>query len=248
MGSDVGQSIYGWAHETADDAFGVSWAGSEAGFDALALARTDLGLPLDEITLADQRKAEQVIYKLASGTKGPRATSAGHLRETAHAAVLVLSTGEKSLTQFVGKDLQEGARKRLVDVPAEIQSGSAFETIRRQDIHIVGTRLFDVMKRQHGAVGREWQRHLVELGPDTIKVDLNRYREDFLALARGPCRRCKGAPAGARGGEPLCASCCGAAYGDRRESFALDCRANQRWHRCVHGAVGSAARECRYRG
>lgn len=182
MASDVGQSIYGWPHETADDAFGVSWAGSEAGFDALALARTDLGLPLDEITLADQRKAEQVIYKLASGTKGPRATSAGHLRETAHATVLVLSTGEKSLTQFIGKGLQEGARKRLVDVPAEVQSGSAFETIPRQDIHIVGGRLFDAMKRQHGAVGREWQRHLVELGPDTIKVDLNRYRKDFLGL------------------------------------------------------------------
>jgi hypothetical protein len=55
MVSDVGQSIYGWPLETADDAFGVTWAGSEAGFDALALARTDLGLPLDEITLADRR-------------------------------------------------------------------------------------------------------------------------------------------------------------------------------------------------
>ena len=39
--SDVGQSIYGWPHETSADAFGVSSAGSEAGFDALALARTD---------------------------------------------------------------------------------------------------------------------------------------------------------------------------------------------------------------
>jgi hypothetical protein len=35
-------------------------------------------LPLDEITLANPRTAEQVIYKVASGTKGPRATSAGH--------------------------------------------------------------------------------------------------------------------------------------------------------------------------
>src|SRR5262249_30413865 len=55
MVSDAGQSIYGWPLETADNAFGVTWAGSEAGFDALALARTDLGLPLDEITLADRR-------------------------------------------------------------------------------------------------------------------------------------------------------------------------------------------------
>ena len=127
------------------------WGGSEAGFDALALARTDLGLPLDEITLANPRMAEQIVYKVASGTKGPRATSTGHLRETPHASVLILSTGERSLTEFIGKDLQEGARKRLVDVPAEVQPGSAFETIPRDRIHTEGKRLFDAMKRQHGA-------------------------------------------------------------------------------------------------
>jgi hypothetical protein len=182
MSSAVGQSIYGWPHEMADDAFGVSWGGSEAGFDALALARTDLGLPLDEITLANPRTAEQVVYKVASGTKGPRATSKGHLRETAHASVLVLSTGEKSLAQFIGKGLQEGARKRLVDVPATVQPGSAFETIPRDRIHDESKRFFDAMKRQHGAVGRDWQRHLVVLGPDRIKAELQKHREAFLAL------------------------------------------------------------------
>jgi uncharacterized protein (DUF927 family) len=183
MISDAGQSIYGWPHETADDAFGVSWGGTEAGLDALALARTDLGLPLDEITLANPRTAEQVVYKIASGTKGPRATSAGHLRETAHASVLVLSTGEKSLAQFIGNGLQEGARKRLVDVPAEVQPGSAFETIPLDQIHVEGKRFFDAVKRQHGAVGRDWQRHLVQLGPAQVKADLDQHREYFLALS-----------------------------------------------------------------
>jgi uncharacterized protein (DUF927 family) len=180
--SDVGQSIYGSPHETADHAFGVTWAGSEAGFDALALARTDLGLPLDEITLSNRRTAEQIVYKLASGTKGPRATSIGQLRETAHASVLVLSTGEKSLAQFIGKDLQEGARKRLVDVPAEVQRGSAFETISREQIHREAKRSFNAVKQQHGAVGLEWQRHLVNLGPDEIKRQLDQHYKAFLAL------------------------------------------------------------------
>ena len=182
MISGVGQSIYGWPLETADDAFGVTWAGSEAGFDALALARTDQGLALDEVTLADRRSAEQIVYKLAGGTKGPRATSTGHLRETAHAAILVLSTGEKSLAAFVGRSLQEGARKRLVDIPAEVQPGSALETISREQIHPEGERLFDAMKRHHGAVGRDWQRHLVNVGPDTIKAQLHAHRGAFLAL------------------------------------------------------------------
>jgi hypothetical protein len=182
MVSDAGQSIYGWPLETADNAFGVTWAGSEAGFDALAVARTDLGLPLDEITLADRRSAEQIVYKLASGTKGPRATPTGGLRETAHASVLVLSTGEKSLAEFIGRSLQEGARKRLVDIPAQVRPSGAFETIPRDQIHDASKCLFDAMKRHHGAVGRDWQRHLVVLGPGRIKTELKGHREAFLAL------------------------------------------------------------------
>jgi len=162
----------------ANDAFGVSWGGTEAGFDALALAHTDLGLPLDEITLAIRHTAEQVVYKVASGTKGPRATSSGHLRETAHASVLVFSTGERSLAQFI-PGLQEGARKRLVDVPAEVQPGSAFETIPRDQIHIEGKRFFAAVRRQHGAVGLAWQQHLVAIGPVRIKADLDQHREQF---------------------------------------------------------------------
>jgi putative DNA primase/helicase len=180
--SDVGQSIYGWPHETSDDSFGVSWGGTAAGFDALALARTDLGLPLDEITLANPRTAEAVIYKVASGTKGPRATSTGHLRETAHASVLVFSTGEKPFAEFIGRSLQEGARKRLVDIPAEVQPGSAFETIPREQIHNASKRLFGAMKRHHGVVGRDWQSYLVNLGPDKIKAELHEHREAFLSL------------------------------------------------------------------
>jgi uncharacterized protein (DUF927 family) len=183
MASAVGQSIYGWPFETADDnTFGVSWGGSEAGSAAFLQARTDLGIALDEITRADPRKAEEIVYAIASGTRGPRAKSTGQLRETPHVSVLVLSTGEKSLVQFIGKTLQEGARKRLVDVPAEVQPDSAYETISDDRIHDAGKRLFDVMKLHHGAVGRDWQRHLVVLGPDRLKAELQKHREAFLAL------------------------------------------------------------------
>lgn len=182
MASSIGQSIDGWPHETADDAFGVSWGGTEAGFDALAYERSDLGLALDEITLANPRTAEQIIYKVASGTKGPRAKSTGYLRETTHASLLILSTGEKSLAEFIGPSLQEGAKKRLVDIPAEVQPGSAFETIPRDQIHIESKRLFAAMKRHHGAIGLAWQRHLVQLGPDQIKVNFDQHRDTFLAL------------------------------------------------------------------
>jgi hypothetical protein len=86
------------------------------------------------------------------------------------------------LVQFIGESLQEGARKRLVDVPAEVQPGSAFETIPREQIHNASKRLFDAMKRQHCAVGRDWQRYLVNIGPDQIKAQLHQHREAFAAL------------------------------------------------------------------
>ena len=95
--------------------------------------------------------------------------------------MLVFSTGEKSLSQFI-PNVQEGARKRLVDVPAEVRPCSAFETISSDQIHVKGKRLFAAMKRHHGVVGLAWQRHLVELGPDKIKAEIDRHREAFLAL------------------------------------------------------------------
>src|SRR5260370_22601294 len=48
LASALGQSIYGWPHEMADDAFGVSWDGTEAGSAASCRARRGLGVPLDE--------------------------------------------------------------------------------------------------------------------------------------------------------------------------------------------------------
>src|SRR5262249_49409475 len=60
--------------------------------------------------------------------------------------------------------------------------GTALETIPCGQMHIEGKRLFDAMKRQHGAVGRDWQRHLVNIGPDRIIAELHAHRNSFLAL------------------------------------------------------------------
>ncbi len=182
MVSAVGQSIWGYPHETADLTFGRSWGGSEAGNDALASARADLGLALDEITLTDKRTASQSVYKWASGTKGPRATSSGDLRTTMHSSVLVLSTGERSLAEFLDTEIQEGCKRRMSDVPAEVGEGTAFETIPHAQIHIESKRLFDAMKRHHGAVGREWLRYLVNLGPAKFIPLFNEARRAWLAL------------------------------------------------------------------
>src|SRR5260370_21923283 len=114
---------------TGDTTFGRSGGASGAENDALASERADLGLALDEITLTDKRTASQSVYKWASGTKGPRATSSGDLRTTMHSSVLVLSTGERSLAEFLDTEIQEGCKRRMSDVPAAVGEGTAFETI-----------------------------------------------------------------------------------------------------------------------
>jgi hypothetical protein len=182
--SALGQSINGWPYETADHAFGMSWGGSEAGSIAFFRDRSDLGVSLDEITLSDPKTAQDTAYRLAAGTEGPRATATGKQRDTAHASILGLSTGEKTLEQFVGKILQEGASKRLSSVPAVIkETETAFETVRgRTELHAMAKRLYAAMKRCHGAVGRDWQCHLVKLGHAGIDSALAEHRGAFLGL------------------------------------------------------------------
>jgi hypothetical protein len=78
MASAVGQSIYGWPFETADDnTFGVSWGGSEAGSAAFLQARTDLGIALDEITALIHVKPRKSSTPLRAEPKAPARKALG---------------------------------------------------------------------------------------------------------------------------------------------------------------------------
>src|SRR5207244_2282833 len=106
------------------------------------------------------RRARGSVASCASGRSVARRVSSGRRGFR----VLVFSTGEKSVAEFLGKkDDAEGRRRRLVDIPAEVQPGSAFETIPPHQVDAAAAKFYPAADRLHGAVGEAWQRHLVNL-------------------------------------------------------------------------------------
>ena len=71
---------------------------------------------------------------------------------------------------------------RLVDVPAEVQPDSAFETCPREQIEELGKQFYPLTSELHGAVGRAWLQHLVDLGAETIAALVRHHRDEWLKL------------------------------------------------------------------
>jgi hypothetical protein len=98
--------------------------------------------------------------------------------------VFLLSSGEDPIAAFVDKrEDREGRERRMPDIPAEVQDGSAFETIDRDALRERLPAFYNAMvKHCYGAPGRDWQMWLVELGAAKIKEWIDRERLAFLAL------------------------------------------------------------------
>jgi uncharacterized protein (DUF927 family) len=179
----IAQSVYGTPYvEGRPYAYGRSWEGTTTGFEYLAGLRSDAVLSLDELHRGKRNEVLPTIYKLTGGEK-VRAAGPGRLQRQLGFRVLVFSTGEKSVAEFLGKkDDAEGRRRRLVDIPAEVRPGSAFETIPPHQLDVAAAKFYPAADRLHGAVGEAWQRHLVNLGSAEIKTRLAETREAWRAL------------------------------------------------------------------
>jgi putative DNA primase/helicase len=88
---------------------------------------------------------------------------------------------EAFLTE-AGEKVPAGLSVRLVDVPAEVQPESAFETWPVDQIEELGKRFYPLTTQFYGVVGRCWLQYLVDLGPDEIQARLRRHREEWLAI------------------------------------------------------------------
>ena len=102
------------------------------------------------------------------------------------------------------------------------------------------------MKRHHGAVGREWQRHLVNVGPDKIKAELHEHREAFLALPEVVAVTTKAHPQvrAVVNRFALHAAALRMAIAAGLLPWTVDER--RHGHRYLHGPLGGAARQRRY--
>src|SRR5262249_19412593 len=184
----IGQSVWGRPKVPGEpDAFGASWTATAVGLERYAVLRSDVGGYFDEIGEGAPKVIRPAIYVLANGSSKLRGTPDIDLRPMESFRVLGISTGEPTIEAYLsagGEKVPAGLKVRLVDVPAEVQpeSESAFETCAADGIEELGKKFYPLTLRLHGAAGRAWLQHLVNLGSEEITARLRRHREEWLSL------------------------------------------------------------------
>ena len=182
----VGQSVWGRPKVPGEaDAFGASWTATAVGLERYAVLRSDVGAYLDEIGEGEPKAIRPAIYGLANGSTKLRGTQDITLRPMESFRILGISTGEPTMESYLsagGEKVPAGLKVRLVDVPAEVQPDSAFETFPREQIEELGKQFYPLTSELYGVVGRAWLQHLVDLGADEIAAMVQRHRDAWLKL------------------------------------------------------------------
>ena len=103
-----------------------TWRATGNGLEGIAAALNDTALILDEISEADPREIGGTIYAIGNGTGKSRAARTGKAREVRRWRVILLSSGERTLTATMaegGKRAKAGQEARLLDVPCTRRYG-----------------------------------------------------------------------------------------------------------------------------
>ena len=182
----VGQSVWGRPKVPGEaDAFGASWTATAVGLERYAILRSDVGAYLDEIGEGAPKAIRPAVYGLANGSTKLRGTQDITLRPMESFRILGISTGEPTMEGYLssgGENVPAGLKVRLVDVSAEVQPDSAFETCPREQIEELGKHFYPLTVTLYGAVGRAWLHHLVDLGAETIAASVGHHRDEWLKL------------------------------------------------------------------
>ncbi|RUR15820.1 DUF927 domain-containing protein [Legionella sp. km535] len=130
-----------------------TWRSTTNGLEAIAAFRNDSFLPLDEAGESDPAEIGTIIYALANGIGKQRARRSGIIREAARWRIIVLSSGESSISSHMeegGKRIKAGQAARLLDIPATHFKYGAFECLHE---HSNGQAFADSLKQ---AVSRSY--------------------------------------------------------------------------------------------
>lgn len=175
------------------------WNTTGAGLEALAAARCDSPLPLDELRMIDPRLAATAVYQLCSGSEKARGRAEGGLRARTNWRGLILSSGEISLGQHVqeaGGKNHAGQDVRLVDLIADAGAGfGVFEQLHdAPSSKVLHDRLSRAVRKYHGTAFTRWVEAIaktdaLELG-DFVRGVTARFESEFLSeTASGQARR-----------------------------------------------------------
>jgi uncharacterized protein (DUF927 family) len=194
----VGESVYGLPGASEHPrSYGRTWAITPTGLEDLLRFRNHAGFFLDELQRVPRENRGLVVQMVYAFTQVQKARGGSwRLQGDGAGQVFLLSSGEDPLATFVGKgEDREGRERRMPDIPAEVQDGSAFETINRDALREKLPAFYQTMIKQcHGAPGRDWQMWLVELGAVKIRERIVREHQAFLALPQVRDIECRAQP------------------------------------------------------
>src|SRR5262249_50693614 len=106
--------------------FGRSWRSTGNALELTAELHNDCTLVLDEISQIDVRELDHTIYMLANGTGKGRGTRTMTARRTAHWRVMLLSSGELTIEEYlatIDRKMKAGIEVRLLSIPADAGAG-----------------------------------------------------------------------------------------------------------------------------
>lgn len=156
----IASSVWG-SHE-----FLRTWRATANGLESIAAARNDTLLTLDECGESDPKEIGAIIYALANGLGKQRANKNGGMRQSAHWRVMVLSSGEASISTHMlesNKRTRAGQLVRLLDVPATDYQYGAFNNLHgRADGRFFSDELKQKTNQYYGSVGIKFIQCLIE--------------------------------------------------------------------------------------
>jgi uncharacterized protein (DUF927 family) len=167
-----------------------TWNMTVNGMESVAVMHNDVLLPLDELGQADGKAAGEAAYMIGNGQGKSRAGRDGDARAVKTFRTLLLSSGEKSLSDVMaaaGLAVMAGQAIRLIDIPADAgRNYGAFE-----DIHGAKTsqefavRLSKAVTENHGHAGRAFVGFLAnpELQPrlvTQVKATIQRFVDTYV--------------------------------------------------------------------
>ena len=175
----------------------LNWDSTPLALANSAAARNDGLMILDEVGQGSADAVSLAAYRLFNGTGKAQGARDGGNRQTPRYRVLVFSTGEHALGQFLssaGRTVKAGQDIRLVSIPADAGAGyGAFEYLH--DYKRPG-QLAEAIKEatnaHHGAVGRTYIDYVAR-HRDAISARLNNaiveWRNSLPPEAAGQARR-----------------------------------------------------------
>lgn len=143
------------------------WRQTDNALESVAAQHCDLLLILDEIGQADGRIVGECVYMLGNEMEKGRATRGGMARRVRTWRLLFLSSGEKSLSDYMreaGRKVNEGQEVRMPSIVADAGAGLGM----LEALHDIpsGRDFSDTLQRvtasHHGHAGRRWLQHLAD--------------------------------------------------------------------------------------